>query len=106
MISDYGSDELKRQYCPELCQMNLLASYCLTEPESGSDAAAMKTTAKRIGNDYLINGSKMFISGGNASDIYIVMCLTAHKEISAILVPKTTPGITFGKNEKKMGWKN
>ena len=86
--------------------MNLFSSYCLTEPGSGSDAGGMKTQAKKDGSDYVINGSKCFISGGGVSDIYLVMCLTAEKEVSCIMVPKDVKGITFGKPEKKMGWKS
>lgn len=106
MVAEFGNDKQRAEICPELSAMNILGSYCLTEPNSGSDAIAMKTTAKVDGNDFVLNGSKMFISGGNSSDIYLVMCKTGEKEISAILVPKDTKGISFGKFEKKMGWKN
>jgi alkylation response protein AidB-like acyl-CoA dehydrogenase len=106
MIGEFGSESMKQEMCPQLSAMEILASYCLTEPNSGSDAAAMKTNAKIEGGDFVINGSKMFISGGNASDVYLVMCLTGEKEVSAILVDRKTPGISFGKFEKKMGWKN
>ncbi len=86
--------------------MEYLASYCLTEPNSGSDAIKMKTKARLEGDYFYINGSKAFISGAGTTDLYLVMCLTGEKEISAILVPKDTEGLTFGKNEKKMGWKS
>ena len=86
--------------------MELIASYCLTEPNSGSDAAGMKTTAKEDGDDFVLNGSKIFISGGSVSDIYLVMCRTGENEVSSIIVPKDAPGLSFGKKEHKMGWKN
>jgi isobutyryl-CoA dehydrogenase len=82
--------------------MDKFASYCLTEPNSGSDAAAMKTYAKLQGDHYILNGSKCFISAGSSSDLYIVMCKTGEKEISTILVEKGTPGLAFGKLEKKV----
>src|SRR5471030_521517 len=88
--------------------MELVASYCLTEPGSGSDAAALRTRAVRDGDDYVVSGSKAFISGGDASDVYVVMCRTGGEGpagISTLLVEAGTPGLGFGKNEKKMGWK-
>lgn len=85
--------------------MELFTSYCLTEPGSGSDSKAMKTTAKTDGSDFVINGSKCFISGGGVSDLYFVMCLTDTNEVSCILVPKDAKGLSFGVPEKKMGWK-
>lgn len=85
--------------------MDLMASYCLTEPNSGSDAGSLKTSYKIDGNDFVINGSKCFISGSTVSDIYLVMC-KGEKGISSILVPKDTIGLSFGKLEKKMGWKS
>jgi hypothetical protein len=106
MISNYGNDDQRKEFCSRLNTMELLGSYCLTEPNSGSDAAAMKTKAVKKGGDYVLNGSKMFISGGGASDLLIVMCLTGEKEISAFIVDANAPGIIYGKNEKKMGWKN
>ena len=108
MIDSEGSNELKEKFIPQLCSMNLFSSYCLTESSSGSDASALKTTAKRKGNShYVLNGSKSFISGGPTSDVYAVMCRTGEdgpKGISCILIEKDTPGLSFGKNEKKLGW--
>lgn len=109
MIDRYGSAELKERLLPGLCSMEQVASYCLTEPSSGSDAAALRTTAQRSGNGgYRLNGSKAFISGGNYSDLYIVMCRTGEsgaKGISAVVVPSPSAGLSFGAFEKKMGWK-
>ena len=107
MIDQFGSEELKEKWLTKLCEMTLVSSYCLTEPDCGSDAAALKTSAIKDGNKYIINGSKSFISGGGISDIYLVMCRTGGdgpNGISAILVPKDTAGVSFGKNENKMGW--
>ena len=107
MIDRFGSDDLRRKYLPRLCTMELIASYCLTEPGSGSDAAALATTAKKDGGDYVLNGSKAFISGAGASDIYVVMVRTGGpgpKGISAVVVEAGTPGLSFGAQEKKMGW--
>ena len=108
MIDSEGSDELKKRFIPKLCSMDLFSSYCLTESSSGSDASALKTTAKRKGNShYVLNGSKSFISGGPTSDIYAVMCRTGEEGpggISCILVEKNAPGLSFGKKEKKLGW--
>src|SRR3546814_2946230 len=87
--------------------MEHLASYCLTEPGSGSDAASLKTRAERDGDHYVLNGSKAFISGGGASDLYLVMCRTGGpgaEGISALLVPRDTPGLSFGKKERQLGW--
>ena len=106
VIGSFGSEEQKQEYCTKLSSMEYLATYCLTEPNSGSDAAAMKTMAKEDGDDFVINGSKMFISGGSVADINLLMCLTGPKEISAIIVPKDAKGLSFGKREHKMGWKN
>lgn len=108
MIDRYGSDELKARYLPELCTMEQVCSYCLTEPGAGSDAAALRSRAVREGGDYVLNGSKAFISGGNYSDLYIVMCRTGGdgaKGISSLVVPGTAEGVSFGAFEKKMGWK-
>ena len=84
--------------------MDYFASYCLTEPDSGSDSRAMKSFAKKEGKEYVLNGSKVFISGGSASDIYTVMAKTSEKDVSCFIVPKDAKGISFGKPEEKMGW--
>ena len=107
MIDRFGSDALRHCYLPRLCTMELIASYALTEPGSGSDAAAMATTARRDGDSYLLNGSKAFISGAGTSDIYVVMARTGGpgaKGISAFVVENGRPGLSFGAQEKKMGW--
>ncbi|MEU7768361.1 acyl-CoA dehydrogenase family protein [Nocardia sp. NPDC049190] len=107
MIDSYGSAELRERWLPALTAMDLLASYALTEPGVGSDAAALSTKAVRDGDDYVLNGVKQFISGAGATDVYVVMARTgeagAHG-VSAFLVPAGTPGISFGANERKMGW--
>jgi alkylation response protein AidB-like acyl-CoA dehydrogenase len=107
MIDRFGSEELRQRYLPRLTTMELIASYCLTEPGSGSDAAALATTAKADGDDYVLNGSKAFISGAGTSDLYVVMVRTGGpgpKGISAVVVENGTPGLSFGAQEKKMGW--
>ncbi|MFM5930131.1 MAG: acyl-CoA dehydrogenase family protein [Novosphingobium sp.] len=107
MIDTFGGDELKARYLPQLVGMEKIASYCLTEPGSGSDAAALKTTAKLEGDHYVINGTKQFISGGGVNDIYVVMVRTGvdgPKGISCLVVEKDTPGLSFGAPEKKLGW--
>jgi len=107
MIDSFGGDEVKARYLPGLVTMDLMASYCLTEPGSGSDAAALKTTARRDGDDYVLNGTKQFISGGGMNDVYVVMVRTGAdgpKGISCIVVDKDTPGVSFGAPEKKLGW--
>uniref|UniRef100_A0A6Q2XJ04 Isobutyryl-CoA dehydrogenase, mitochondrial n=1 Tax=Esox lucius TaxID=8010 RepID=A0A6Q2XJ04_ESOLU len=107
MIDTYGNIEQREKFCPELCTMNKFASYCLTEPGSGSDAASLITTAKLEGDHYVLNGSKAFISGGGDTDVYVVMCRTGGKGakgISCVVVEKGTPGLSFGKKEKKVGW--
>ena len=109
MIETFGSDEQRTQWLPKLTSMELIASYCLTEPSSGSDAAAMKTRAVCEGDHYVLNGSKQFISGAGTSDVYVVMARTSDdgaRGVSAFIVPKDTPGLSFGANEKKMGWKS
>ncbi|CAM3134992.1 acyl-CoA dehydrogenase family protein [Asticcacaulis taihuensis] len=103
MIDSFGSTDLRSRFVPKLTGMELIASYCLTEPGSGSDAAAMKTRAEAEGETYVLAGSKQFISGAGTSDIYVVMAKTG-ETISAFVVPKETPGLSFGANEKKMGW--
>lgn len=108
MIDRYGSDALKSRLLPDMCAMTSIASYCLTEPGSGSDAAALRTRAAKIDDSFVLTGSKAFISGGNYSDLYIVMCRTGGdgpKGISAVVVPSPSEGLSFGANEKKMGWK-
>ncbi|MFS4474443.1 acyl-CoA dehydrogenase family protein [Chryseobacterium sp. T20] len=107
MIDEFGNEEIRKQLCPDLSSGTLLGSYCLTEPGSGSDAAALKTTAIKKGNKYSINGTKAFISGAGESDILIVMARTGDsgpKGISAFVVPANSKGISFGEKEKKLGW--
>lgn len=107
VIDAYGSEAQRQKWLPLLTPMELIASYCLTEPSCGSDAANLSTKAVRDGDDYLITGQKQFISGAGASDIYIVMARTGAagaKGISAFIVPKDAVGLSFGANEKKMGW--
>ncbi|HYD27321.1 isobutyryl-CoA dehydrogenase [Brevundimonas sp.] len=107
MIDKFGSDELRARYVPSLVSMQKIASYCLTEPGSGSDAAALRTTAKLDGDHWVLNGSKAFISGAGTSDVYVVMARTGAdgpKGISTFVVEKDTPGLSFGAQEKKMGW--
>lgn len=107
MIDRFGSEDLRRRYLPRLTTMEVIASYCLTEPGSGSDAAAMKTTATRDGDAYVLNGAKAFISGAGTSDVYLVMARTGGagaKGVSAFIVEKGTPGLSFGAQERKMGW--
>lgn len=107
MIDRFGSEDLRQRYLPRLTSMELIASYCLTEPGSGSDAAAMRTTAKLDGDHYVLNGGKAFISGGGVSDVYVVMARTGGegaKGVSAFVVEKGAPGLSFGANERKMGW--
>jgi alkylation response protein AidB-like acyl-CoA dehydrogenase len=107
MIDRFGSDELRRRYLPRLTTMELIASYCLTEPGSGSDAAALKTSARKDGDAYVLNGSKAFISGAGTSDVYVVMARTGGEGaggVSTFVVEKDTPGLSFGAQERKMGW--
>ncbi len=107
MIDRYGTPEQREEHLPALATMDALASYCLTEPGCGSDAAALKTRAVRDGDGYVLTGQKQFISGAGASALYIVMARTGKegpKGISAFLVPGNAKGLTFGANEKKMGW--
>jgi alkylation response protein AidB-like acyl-CoA dehydrogenase len=109
MIDRFASDELRHKYLPRLTTMELVASYCLTEPGSGSDAAAMRTTARLDGDHYVLNGSKAFISGAGVSDVYVVMARSGAdgpKGVSAFVVEKGWEGLSFGANEKKMGWKS
>lgn len=107
MIDRFGSAELKARFLPDLVSMNKIASYCLTEPGSGSDAAALKTSARRDGDDFVLNGTKQFISGAGYNDVYVVMVRTGEEKsrgISALVVEKDTPGLSFGAPEKKLGW--
>ena len=107
MIDSFGSEDQRATWVSRLAGMELIASYCLTEPGSGSDAAAMKTRAVRDGDAYVLDGSKQFISGAGVSDLYVVMARTGEdgpKGISTFVVPKDSPGLSFGANEKKMGW--
>jgi alkylation response protein AidB-like acyl-CoA dehydrogenase len=107
MIDAYGSDSQQRKWLPALCKMDVFASYCLTEPGSGSDAAALKTRAVREGESYVLNGQKLFISGAGASGLYVVMARTGGEGaggISAFIVPGDCAGLSFGANERKMGW--
>ena len=107
MIDAYGSDEQRRKWLPKLCTMHYLASYCLTEPGAGSDAAALATRAVRDGDGYVLNGQKQFISGAGAGDLYVVMARTGGAGpagISTFVVPGDTAGLSLGANERKMGW--
>jgi alkylation response protein AidB-like acyl-CoA dehydrogenase len=108
MIERYGNEAQRQAYLPRLCSMELLSSYCLTEPGAGSDAAALGTKAVLDGNTYVLNGVKQFISGAGATDLYVVMARSGGAGpggISAFLVEKETPGLSFGVNEDKMGWR-
>jgi acyl-CoA dehydrogenase len=107
MIDCFGSAELKARYLPDLVSMEKIASYCLTEPGSGSDAAALKTSARRDGEYYVLNGTKQFISGAGYNDVYVVMVRTGEektKGVTCLVVDKDTPGLSFGAPEKKLGW--
>ncbi len=107
MIDRFGDPELRARYLPRLTTMELVASYCLTEPGAGSDAAALTTTAAREGDSYVLNGAKAFISGGGTSDIYVVMARTGGAGaggVSAFVVEANAPGLSFGARERKMGW--
>ncbi|WP_174299947.1 isobutyryl-CoA dehydrogenase [Caulobacter sp. S45] len=107
MIDRYGDDLLRQRFLPSMTTMELIGSYCLTEPGSGSDAAALRTTARLDGDHYVLNGSKAFISGAGASDVYVVMVRTGGdgpKGVSTLVVEKGTPGLGFGALERKMGW--
>ena len=109
MVASYGAPALREKFLPGLCAMDLLSSYCLTEPGAGSDAASLVTRARRDGDDYVLDGAKAFISGGGASDLYAVMARTGEagpNGISCILVEKGTRGLSFGAQEKKLGWKS
>lgn len=107
MIDEFGDEEQRRRWLPSMCTMETIGAYCLTEPECGSDAAALRTSAIRQGDEYVLNGVKQFISGAGAADLYVVMARTGGpgpRGISTIVVPKDTPGLSFGAPERKMGW--
>jgi len=107
MIDRFGTREQRARFLPKLTTMAHFASYCLTEPGSGSDAAALATRAVRDGDDYVLNGTKAFISGGSVSDLYVTMVRTGEagpKGISCLVVEKDAPGLSFGKKERKLGW--
>jgi alkylation response protein AidB-like acyl-CoA dehydrogenase len=109
VLDCFGSEALRQQYLPDMCSMQQLGSYCLTEPGSGSDAASLMTRAELKGDEYVLNGTKAFISGGGASDVYFVMARSDPQDKSArgitcFLVPKGAPGLSFGAPEHKLGW--
>ena len=107
MIDRFGSDDLKSRYLPSLVTMDKMASYCLTEPGSGSDAAALRTSARLEGDHYIVNGSKQFISGAGENEVYVTMVRTGAegpKGISCLVIDKDMPGVSFGANERKLGW--
>ena len=107
MVDTYGTPEQRKSWVPRLASMEAIASYCLTEPGAGSDAAALRTKAVRDGDHYVLDGVKQFISGAGTSDVYVVMARTGAdgpRGISAFIVEKGTPGLSFGANEEKMGW--
>jgi alkylation response protein AidB-like acyl-CoA dehydrogenase len=112
MIASFGNEETRATFCPDLAEAKTLASYCLTEPGAGSDAASLRTTATREGDGYRLNGQKMFISGAGDTDVLVVMARVADengprpgaKGVSSFVVPANTPGISFGRKEEKMGW--
>ena len=107
MIDAFGSEATRARYLPRLTSMELIASYCLTEPGAGSDAASLRTTARRDGDHYVLNGTKAFISGAGTSDIYQVMARTGGAGaggVSSFIVDADLPGLSFGAQERKMGW--
>ncbi|MGZ5989913.1 MAG: isobutyryl-CoA dehydrogenase [Rhizomicrobium sp.] len=107
MIDRYGSEEQRKRFLPKMTTMEKIASYCLTEPGAGSDAASLKTKAAKDGDHYVLNGAKAFISGAGVSDVYVCMVRTGEdgpKGVSCLVVEKGTPGLSFGKKERKMGW--
>ncbi|KAI8851898.1 acyl-CoA dehydrogenase domain protein [Chytridium lagenaria] len=111
MVDRFAGEELKERVLPKLASMEHFASYCLTEPGAGSDAASLMSTARREGDELVLNGSKAFISGAGSSDVYLVMVRTGSpgsgaKGITCVLVEKDTPGLSFGKNEMKIGWRS
>src|SRR6201992_2523572 len=107
MIDSFGTDEQRKTWVPRLASMDVIASYCLTEPGAGSDASALRTRAVKKGGDYVLDGVKQFISGAGASDVYVVMARTGGagpRGISAFIVEKGSAGLSFGAHEQKMGW--
>jgi len=109
MIDRFGAAPLREKYLPRLATMELIASYCLTEPGAGSDAAALRTTARRKGDSFFLDGAKAFISGAGVSDVYVVMARTGGDGaggVSAFVIEKGTPGLSFGARERKMGWES
>ena len=112
MIATFGSEALKAQWCPSMVTGEKLASYCLTEPSAGSDAASLKSVAKRRGNEYVLTGTKAFISGAGATDVLVVMARLEDEKgvhagaggVCSFVVPGDAPGITYGRKEQKMGW--
>ncbi len=107
MIASFATDEAKTQFCPKLVTGEWLGSYCLTEPNAGSDAAALTTSATKKGDKYVLNGGKIFISGAGETDVLVVMARTGEagaKGVSAFVVPAQTDGISYGRKEPKMGW--
>lgn len=107
MVDTFATDEVRAEWLPALTSMSSLSSYCLTEPDAGSDAAALRTSARRDGDDYVLNGVKQFISGAGSTQAYLVMARTGDagaRGISAFLVPGDSAGLSFGANERKMGW--
>ncbi|CUH62569.1 Acyl-CoA dehydrogenase [Thalassovita gelatinovora] len=109
MLDSFGNDDVKSRYLTPAISMDTVLSYCLTEPGSGSDAAALKTRAERSNDGYVLNGTKAFISGGGYSDAYVVMCRTSNdgpKGISTVVVENGADGLSFGGLEDKMGWKS
>jgi alkylation response protein AidB-like acyl-CoA dehydrogenase len=109
LVDKYAGTELRALWGPKLTSMDAISSYCLTEPDAGSDAASLKTRAVREGDYYILNGTKAFISGASVSDVYLCMVRTgdeSHHGISCLLIEKNTPGLSFGKLERKLGWRN
>ena len=109
MIDCFGAEAVKAKYLPDLVTMDRIASYCLTEPSSGSDAASLRTRAVRDGDHYVVSGSKAFISGGGANEVYVTMVRTGGegpKGVSCLVIEKDMPGVRFGANERKLGWRS
>ena len=107
MIDSFGKESVRTHYCPKMATAEMLGSYCLTEPNSGSDAASLRTKAEKKGDKYVLTGTKAFVSGGGETDVLVVMARTGvdgPKGISSFVVPANSKGISFGENEKKMGW--